>query len=123
MKPADNTHSQGNIGVMLLETTPDLFKGLLAHPQTFGCDVALDTLEGIWAEQILSASPEHTGSFIAAARRLEDAGADLLLTNCGYSIAYQADVQKKVSVPAAQSSLLLLPLLNYSFRHAERSGY
>lgn len=110
------------IGAMLLETTPDLLEGSLAHPDTFDCDVALDTLEGIWVEQILSASPVHTGSFTAAARRLEDAGADLLITNCGYSIAYQADVQKNVSVPAALSSLLLLPLLNSLLSPCKKIG-
>jgi hypothetical protein len=100
------------VGIMLLETTPDLLEGSLAHPDTFGCKVKLDTLEGIWVEQILSASPAHTTSFVDAAKRLERDGADVLVTNCGYSIAYQAAVQQNVRIPAALSSLMLLPLLN-----------
>lgn len=100
------------IGIMLLETTPDLLEGSLAHPDTFECQVKLDTLEGIWVEQILSASPAHTPSFLDAAKRLERDGADVLVTNCGYSIAYQAAVQQSVRIPAALSSLMLLPLLN-----------
>jgi hypothetical protein len=97
---------------MLLETTPDRLEGSLAHPGTFACQVEEGTLQGIWVDQILSASPTHTPSFVAAAKRLEENGADLLVTNCGYSVAYQAAVQHSVKIPAALSSLMLLPLLN-----------
>lgn len=104
--------SGARLGVMLLETTPDRLDGSLARPDTFDCAVKYDTLEGIWVEQILSASPAHTSSFVEAAGRLEQDGADVLITNCGYSIAYQAAVQRSVRIPAALSSLMLLPLLN-----------
>jgi Asp/Glu/hydantoin racemase len=104
--------SGAKIGIMLLETTPDRLRGSLAHPDTFECDVKQDTLEGIWVDQILSASPAHAPSFLQAAKRLERDGADVLVTNCGYSIVYQAAVQQSVGIPAALSSLMLLPLLN-----------
>src|SRR5215468_10904702 len=104
--------SGAKIGIMLLETTPDRLEGSLAHPDTFGGAVKHDTLKGIWVEQILSASPANTPSFLAAARRLEEDGADVLITNCGYSIVYQAAVQQNVKIPAALSSLMLLPLLD-----------
>jgi len=100
------------MGIMLLETTPDRLEGSLAHPDTFACDVRYDKLEGIWVDQILSASPTYAPSFIQAAKRLEMDGANLLITNCGYSIAYQAAVQQNVRIPAALSSLMLLPLLD-----------
>jgi hypothetical protein len=100
------------IGIMLLETTPDRLDGSLARPDTFACDVKYDTVEGIWVDQILSALPAHTPSFVQAAQRLESSGADVLITNCGYSIAYQAAVQRSVRIPAALSSLMLLPLLD-----------
>jgi hypothetical protein len=109
---ASNKSSDAKVGIMLLETTPDRLVGSLAHPDTFACQVQEDTLKGIWVEQILSASPTHTPSFVEAAMRLEGNGADLLVTNCGYSVAYQAAVQKSVRIPAALSSLMLLPLLN-----------
>src|SRR5688572_4305582 len=104
--------SAAKIGIMLLETTPDRLEGSLAHPDTFECDVQYDTLQGIWVDQILSASPTHTPSFVQAAKRLETDGAAVLITNCGYSIAYQAAVQGSVRIPAALSSLMLLPLLD-----------
>lgn len=104
--------SGAKIGIMLLETTPDMLEGSLAHPETFEFGAMLDTLQGIWVDQILSASPDHTPSFIQAAKRLEDDGAEILVTNCGYSIAYQKAVQQSVRVPAALSSLMLMPLLN-----------
>jgi hypothetical protein len=96
---------------MLLETRPDRLEGSVAHPDTFA-NVQHDTMAGIWVPQILSASPEHTRSLVEAAERLERDGADIIITNCGYSIAYQAAVQSQVRVPAALSSLMLLPLLN-----------
>jgi hypothetical protein len=102
---------RARIGLMLLETLPDRLEGSLAHSDTFD-NVAHEVLEGVWVEQILSASPAHTQSFIDAAKRLEKDGADVLITNCGYSIAYQAAVQQSVRIPAALSSLMLLPLLN-----------
>lgn len=109
---ADARKPGPKIGIMLLETTPDRLEGSLTHPDTFACDIKHDTLEGIWVDQILSASPAHTPSFVHAAKRLESEGADVLITNCGYSIAYQAAVQQSVRIPAALSSLMLLPLLD-----------
>jgi hypothetical protein len=104
--------SGAKIGIMLLETTPDRLEGSLAHPDTFAGNAKRETLQGIWVEQILSASPANTPSFLEAARRLERDGADVLITNCGYSIVYQAAVQQDVKIPAALSSLMLLPLLD-----------
>ncbi|MER9159311.1 hypothetical protein [Mesorhizobium sp. M0778] len=97
---------------MMLETEPDRLVGSLAHPETFNCEVKESAVKGIWVPQILSALPEYTPAFVDCAKQLETSGSDFLITNCGYSIAYQSAVQQNVRIPAALSSLMLLPLLH-----------
>jgi Asp/Glu/hydantoin racemase len=49
--------------------------------------------------------------FLAAARGLEDAGVDLITTNCGFLVLMQRELQARLRVPLLSSSLLQVPWL------------
>jgi len=100
------------VGVLLLEVPPDTFPGSLTDPSIFPVPMVSETVQGAWVDEMLAVDPALTAPAIAAAQRLERQGATLLISNCGYFIAYREAVQRQVSVPAAISSLLWLPHLN-----------
>jgi hypothetical protein len=112
MAPANQSRPAQKIGILCLEVPPDCFAGSLTDPKVFDVPVLFETVRGAWVENMLNVDPGLTQPSIEAARRLEERGATLLLSNCGYFIAYKAAVETQVSIPVAISSLLWLPHLN-----------
>ncbi|NJO32343.1 MAG: hypothetical protein HC869_03655 [Rhodospirillales bacterium] len=100
------------IGALCLEVPPDRFPGSLSDPTIFPVPMLYETVEGAWVDAILASDPALIDPVIRAAKRLEQRGATLLISNCGFFIHYRPALQKQVSVPAAISSLLWLPHLN-----------
>jgi len=105
-------HLPQKIGALVLEVPPDRFPGSLADPAIFPVPVIFETVAGAWVDEMLAVDPALTRPAIEAAQRLERQGATLLISNCGYFIAYRAAIERAVSVPAAISSLLWLPHLD-----------
>jgi hypothetical protein len=110
--PAATARPAQKVGVLLLEVPPDSFPGSLVDPSIFPVPMISETVKGAWVEEMLNVDPRLTQPAIAAAQSLERQGATLLISNCGYFIAYRDAIQPKVGVPAAISSLLWLPHLN-----------
>jgi hypothetical protein len=109
---SENSRPPQKVGVLLLEVPPDDFPGSLVDPTIFPVPMLSETVKGAWVDEMLAVDPALTRPAIEAAQRLERQGATLLISNCGYFIAYRAAIQPQVSVPAAISSLLWLPHLN-----------
>lgn len=97
------------VGILALETAADCHDRSLAHPATFNCRVIEEKVAGVWVPQILQGSESLTPAFVDAARRLEQRGATLITSNCGFTIVYQRAIEEVTTVPIAISSLLLLP--------------
>jgi hypothetical protein len=110
------------IGLLSLETEADRFERSLLHPGTFNCTVIEEKVRGVWVPQILEGSEAWTPSFIDAARRLEQRGADLIISNCGFTVLYARAIEQVTRVPVAISSLLLLPVLAHMCRRNARVG-
>lgn len=110
--PIENARLPQKVGVLLLEVPPDRFPGSLVDPSIFSVPMIEETVKGAWVDEMLAVDPALTQPAIEAAQRLQRRGATLLISNCGYFIAYRAAIQQQVSVPAAISSLLWLPHLN-----------
>lgn len=110
------------VGLLSLETEADRFERSLVHPSTFNCTVIEEKIAGVWVPQILEGSPSLTPAFIDAARRLEQRGADIITSNCGFTILYQRAVEEVTTVPVVISSLLLLPFLARLSRRNSRIG-
>jgi len=109
---SDKPRSPQKIGVLLLEVPPDRFPGSLVDPTIFPVPMISEAVAGAWVDEMLAVDPGLTKPAIEAAQRLERQGATLLISNCGYFIAYRSAIERQVSVPAAISSLLWLPHLN-----------
>lgn len=110
------------IGILALETEADRFDRSLAHPATFDCTVIEEKLTGVWVPQILEGSEALTPAFVDAARRLEERGADLIISNCGFTVLYRRAMEQVTKVPIATSSLQLLPVLDHLCRRNARIG-
>ena len=109
----DRQQTAHKIGVLCLEVPPDRFPGSLSDPTIFPVPVLHETVAGAWVDAILASDPALLAPTIRAAKRLEQAGATFLISNCGFFIHYRdRPCSKQVSVPAAISSLLWLPHLN-----------
>jgi Asp/Glu/hydantoin racemase len=110
------------VGILSLETEADRFERSLLHPSTFNCRVIEEKLHGVWVPQILAGSESLTPAFIDAARRLEQRGADIIISNCGFTVLYHRAIEQVTTVPIAISSLLLLPVLAHMCRRDARVG-
>lgn len=110
------------IGVLLLEVPPDDFPGSIVDPAAFPGGALYETVPGAWVDNMVEADPALVEPAVAAARKLEARGARLLVSNCGFFIAYKAEIERHVSIPVAISSLLWLPHLEAMRRHDARIG-
>jgi Asp/Glu/hydantoin racemase len=99
------------LGLLALGNRPVDFAGALSAPGTL--DFALRTLAvpDAWTRNVVEGDPSVKDGFIAAARQLEAAGVAAIISNCGFTSLFQAEVAAAVRVPVALSSLLLVPLM------------
>jgi hypothetical protein len=98
----------GGPGIMPRSDPP---RGALSHPDTLGCPLLREVIDGAWVETTVRGDPALEAPTIAAARRLLERGADLVTSNCGFLIRHQAAVAAALPVPVVLSSLLLVPAL------------
>lgn len=83
----------------------------LDHPHTLAWRTIPLNVPGASLDAILRADPAIAHPFVNAAKDLERQGAKLIISNCGYTIAYDKMIRENVNVAVASSSLLLLPLI------------
>jgi len=106
------------IGILILDTDFPRFRGDIGNPESFGVAVEYARIEGASVDAIVSedgVDPSILDLFIAAAQSLEQAGAAVIGTSCGFLGAVQREIQQQLTVPFIASSLLLLPLLRTLF--------
>jgi len=106
------------IGILLLDTDFPRFRGDIGNPESFGVAVKYARVEGASVDAIVSkdgVDPMILDLFIASAQSLEQAGAVVIGTSCGFLGAVQREIQQQLTVPFIASSLLLLPLLRTLF--------
>ena len=96
--------------------------GSLYDPLQYPWPIRRATVPGATVGAITSADPRLTDPFVDTARSLESEGASLIISNCGFAIAYDATIRARVSVPVATSSLLLLPFLGGLLDDGQRVG-
>lgn len=83
--------------------------GALSHPDTLGCPILREVVEGAWVETTVRGDPTLEPVCVEAARRLVARGAQLIASNCGFLIRHQNAVSAAVPVPVVLSSLILVP--------------
>lgn len=111
----DNKRAQ--IGLLMLESRFPRFKGDIGHPDTFTPPALVKTIRNATPQRVVT--DQATGlvdSFADAAKELEQAGAKLITTSCGFLVLHQKALQAAVTVPLVSSSLLAVPIASGHLR-------
>ncbi len=107
-KPASPPH----LGLLMLQTTFPRILGDVGHAGTFAFPVRYKVVKGASPSRVLrQADPALIGPFLQAARELEDEGADLIGTSCGFLVLYQSQLAQAVQIPVFSSSLLQVSMV------------
>jgi hypothetical protein len=100
------------VGILLLDCVAPFIPGSVGNATTWSVPVRYKTVPGLTVDRILGpAAAELEGAVAEAAGELASDGARLITSNCGFTLRYQAAVQRAVQVPVLLSSLLLAPFL------------
>lgn len=110
------------LGILALENKRTNYPGALSFPGTFQFPVKHVTVPGAWVSNLVDGDRRVKDAFVDCARRLETEGASAIVSNCGYSALFQADVSDAVSIPVALSSLSLVPLVSNTLPAGRKVG-
>lgn len=102
------------LGVLMLDTNFPRPVGDIGNPDSFDHPVIYRRLPGAIVSRIVTDQPlldELVDHFVDQARALEDDGATLITTSCGFLFPLQSRIQAAVSVPVVTSALCMLPAL------------
>lgn len=139
----DGTKRQNRrIGVIMLNTHFPRLLGDVGNPETFSapffsgalssevvssssissntssCETLYRRVDVATVDQVISDTgvPEQVSTAIfTAAKELDQAGVDLIVTSCGFLGELQGDLEQQISTPVLSSSLALIPLIRGIF--------
>jgi aspartate/glutamate racemase len=112
--PANSARDQTVLGVLMLDTNFPRPVGDIGNPDSFDHPVIYRRLPGAVVSRIVTDEPlpdDLVALFINNARALEDAGATVISTSCGFLFPLQDRLQAAVGVPVVTSALCMLPAL------------
>lgn len=102
------------IGVVL----PDLHfrrpAGDAGNADSYPCTAIFHFLHGLASRDVVMPAPNPAlmAPYLEGALRLQDRGADIVTTTCGFLIPLQDEIAKRLRVPFVASSLLQIPLVH-----------
>ncbi|MEJ8573916.1 aspartate/glutamate racemase family protein [Microbaculum marinum] len=101
------------VGVLQLDTRFPRPPGDIGAPETWGGNCLIERVSGATVPRIVRPSLEEAviAPFLQAARRLEAAGASVLVTSCGFLWPAAARISAAVSIPVVTSALQAMPRL------------
>jgi len=99
------------LGIVEMANKPLRHRGNLGNPETFAYPVVYASAASAYTDRILNRDPAVAADYVRQGERLQEQGIKALLTTCGFNVAYQAEIARRLRVPVATSSLLLLPLV------------
>lgn len=100
-----------DIGILHIESHYPLVPGNAQNATTFPFPVRYECVSGLAIPELLSGAETGEARLVAAARRLEAAGARAIVGACGSFVNYQTAVARAVGVPVFTSVMLLVPLI------------
>ncbi len=101
------------LGVIMLDTLFPRFPGDIGNPQTFDFPVKYLVVRDAFPVRVVcDADPELLRPFIRAAKQLENEGARLICTSCGFLSIFQRQIAGELKVPFISSSLLQVPMVH-----------
>ena len=96
------------MGILMLDTAFPRPAGDIGNPATFDFPVRKEIVAGAHPDRIvLEDASRWLPAFIGAARKLEEQGARLITTSCGFLAPFQQAIAAVVAVPVLTSSLHL----------------
>jgi hypothetical protein len=100
----------------MLQTRFPRLPGDVGHPQAFGRPVRHRVVQGALAGRVVASADDLRASglvpaFRDAALQLQDDGAAVVTTSCGFLVLLQDELSSALRVPVVTSSLLQLPAL------------
>jgi aspartate/glutamate racemase len=112
--PIKHTPGQTVLGVLMLDTNFPRPVGDIGNPDSFDHPVIYRRLSGAVVSRIVTDEPlsdDLAELFVSHARALEEAGATMISTSCGFLFPLQDRLQAAVGVPVVTSALCMLPAL------------
>lgn len=102
------------LGVVMLNTAFPRLRGDIGNPKSFSFAVDYRRVASASVSAVTGAGAPPASLLAdieAAALELEEAGADLVVTSCGFLGSLQERLSSALRVPVLTSSLVLLPLI------------
>lgn len=101
------------VGVLVLDSRFPRIPGDVGNADTWPFAVQFRVVAGATPDRVVRhlSRKEFLGSFISAAKELEQQGVGLITTGCGFLVLLQADLQREIGIPVFTSSLLQVPWL------------
>ena len=102
----------------MLKTQFPRLLGDIGNPDTFGGQVIYEIVDSATVSRVVTRDPIDSSlkaELTRATQALEQQGATVIGTSCGFLISMQASLQSAVSVPVMTSSLVLLPEIRQQY--------
>lgn len=102
------------IGILSLDTRFPRIPGDAGNVESYHLPARVRVVAGASSPEIVRdgrPAPELVERFIAAAQALEDEGAVLITSTCGFLVSVQEEIARAVTVPVLLSGLALVPLV------------
>ena len=101
------------LGVILSDTTFRRPVGDVGNAASYEHPVIFHVAKGVTAEKMVRAVPnaELLDAYLEGALALQERGASVITTTCGFLVSLQDAIATKLNVPFVASSLLLVPLI------------
>ena len=90
----------------MLDTRFPRIIGDIGNPQSFAMPVRHTIIPGAYPVEVIRKNPQKLlPEFITTGRHLQDEGAAVITTSCGFLTLFQEELQRALTIPVLTSSL------------------
>jgi hypothetical protein len=102
------------VGVILSDTSFHRPIGDVGNPGSYSCPVIFHVARGVTAAEMVQPVPNMAllDIYLQGALDLQRRGANVITTTCGFLVALQNPIAKRLAVPFVASSLLQIPTVS-----------
>lgn len=105
---------QRHLGILSLDTQFPRILGDVGNPDSYPFKARVKVVDGADATKIVKDGPPEEALLLAfqnAAHELQNAGAEAIVSTCGFLITAQSRIASQVGIPVMLSALSMLPSL------------
>jgi hypothetical protein len=102
------------VGVILSDVRYRRPPGDVGNAESYPCRVIFEVARGVTAREMVvpAPNPALVGPYLEGALKLQEQGADVVTTTCGFLVGLQDTIARRLRVPFVASSLLQIPLVH-----------